>query len=227
MPYIPPLAKLFGRSPFKPLRAHVMKVKETVDPLKQCMEAFCNEDFGEVERLAKTISTLEHECDIIKNDLREHLPRGLFMPVDRSDVLIFLKEQDTVADKAEDAAILMSVRNTKDIPEEIKKGLIDLTCMVVESVDALEAAALEITDLLESSFSKREVKKMLDIIHKIDDKEWEADKIGLKLVKDIYRHEDKMGCGTCHLLNISKVIGNIADHAENAGDRLRAMIARQ
>jgi len=226
MPYIPPLAKLFGKSPFKPLHMHVLKVKETVDLLKPAVRAFCNEDFKGVEKLAVEISSLEHECDTIKNDIREHLPKSLFMPVDRSDILIFLKEQDTVADMAEDAAILMTVRKTKGMPKDIKDGLIRLTDKVVDAVDALEVAASEITDLLESSFSKKEVNKMLEIIHKIDDEEWISDKIGLKLIKDIYIHEDELGHGVSHLLHISDVLGDVADYAENAGDRLRAMIAR-
>lgn len=225
MTYIPPLAKLFGKSPFKPLHLHVLKVKETVDLLKPAVRAFCNEDFKEVERLADEISRLEHECDIIKNDIREHLPRSLFMPVERSDILIFLKEQDTVADKAEDAAILMTVRKTKDLPKDVKTGLMELTERVVAAVDALEIAASEITNLLESSFSKKETKNMLDIIHRIDDEEWASDKIGLTLIKDIYRHEDELGHGVSHIAHIADIIGDIADSAENAGDRLRAMMA--
>ncbi len=226
MAYLPPIAKLFGKSPFKPLHLHVLKVKETADLLKPAVRAFCDEDFTEVERFAVRISGLEHECDIIKNDIREHLPKGLFMPIDRSDVLTFLKEQDTVADKAEDVAILMSVRKTRNIPEDIKTGLIELADKVVEAVDALEIAASEITDLLESSFSEREVNKMLSVIHKIDDAEWASDKIGLKLIKDIYIHEDDLGHGVSHLLHISDVLGDVADYAENAGNRLRVMIAR-
>ena len=226
MAYLPPLAKLFGKSPFKPIHMHVLKVKETVDLLKPAIEAFCNEEFDEVDRLAEEISKLEHECDIIKNDIREHLPKSIFMPIDRSDLLIFLKDQDTVADKAEDAVILMSVRQTKNIPDDLKKQLIELTGKVVDAVDALEIAASEISDLLESSFSKKEINKMLDIIHKIDDEEWASDKIGLELVKTLYQHEDELGHGVSHLMHIADVIGDVADYAENAGDRLRVMIAK-
>ncbi len=226
MSHLPVIGKLFGASPFKKIQTHVEKVKDTTTLLKPAIRAFCDEDFTEVERLASEISNLEHECDIIKNDIREHLPKNLFLPVDRSDLLIFLKDQDTVADKAEDAAILMTVRQTRGIPSDIKKELIELTDKVVEAVVALEIATTEIADLLESSFSKREVQRMLKIIHNIDQKEWESDKIGLQLIKDIYVHEDKLGHGITHISHLADIIGDIADYAENAGDRLRAMTAR-
>jgi hypothetical protein len=33
--------------------------------------------------------------------------------------------------------------------------------------------------------------------------------------------------GIFHLVRLSEIIGSIADHAENAGDMMRAMIARK
>ncbi len=226
MVYIPPIFRIFGKSPFEPLCMHISKVKETVDLLKPAVEAFFDEDFKKVQKLAGEISNLEHECDIIKNDIRSHLPKGILMPVDRGDLLRFLKEQDSMADTAEDVAIIMTLREIRGIPKEIKEGFIKLTDKVVESADAIEVAASEINELIESSFSRIEINKIMRIIHKIDEKEWEADRIGIELVKGIYRHEDKLKFKTCYLKELSYRIGEIADHAENVGDHLRVMMAR-
>ncbi|OYT55008.1 MAG: TIGR00153 family protein [Candidatus Altiarchaeales archaeon ex4484_2] len=226
MPYIPPILKVFGKSPFKPLHMHIKKVRETVDLLTPAVEAFCSEDFDRVDELAKDISNLEHECDIIKNDIREHLPRSILMPVNRGDLLRFLKEQDAMADTAEDVAVIMTFRRVENMPQEIKENFIKLTEKVVESVDALEIAALEIDELLESSFSRVETEKILRIVHKVDEKEWEADRIGITLVKSIYANEENLKFKTCYLKDLAGKLGEIADHAENAGDRMRVMMAR-
>ena len=50
-----------------------------------------------MEDLARQISKQEHEADIIKNEIRNHLPKSIFLPVSRSDTLSFLKEQDAIA----------------------------------------------------------------------------------------------------------------------------------
>lgn len=226
MPYIPPILKVFGRSPFKPLHMHIKKVKETVDLLTPAVEAFCNEDFERVEELARDISNLEHECDIIKNDIREHMPRGILMPLDRGDLLRFLKEQDAMADAAEDVGVIMTFRRVRGMPQEIKENFIKLTEKVVESVDALEIAALEIDELLESSFSRVKTEEILKIVHKVDEKEWEADRIGINLVKSIYANEETLQFKACYLKDLAGKLGRIADHAENAGDRLRVMMAK-
>ncbi len=226
MAYVPPILRIFVKSPFKPLDMHIGKVRETVDLLNPAMQAYCKEDFKEVQRLADEISTLEHECDIIKRDIRKSLPKSILMPVDRGDVLGFLKEQDAIADTAEDVAILLTMREIRNLPKDIKDKLIDLTAKVVESVDALEIASKEIDELIESSFSKIETEKIVKIIHKVDQKEWEADKIGVELVKSIYKHENRLKLKSIHLKELSTRLGEIADHAENAGDRIRIMMAR-
>lgn len=222
---LPPILRLFGQSPFKPLHLHVQRVQETVDLLKPIVKAFCEEDFDKLKELAEKTSKAEHDADVIKRDIREHLPKSIFMPVDRSDLLLFLKEQDSIADSAEDVAVLMTLRETRKIPEEIKEGLMELTDSVVATVDALEVVSLEVNKLLESYFSKKETKKIIGLIHKVDEMEWRSDKIGLNLAKTIYKHEKDLGLGVLYLNHISETLGSVADHAENTGDRLRTMIA--
>ena len=42
----------------------------------------------------------------MKRELRTHLPKGLFMPVDRRDVLDVLLRQDIIANQAKDIAAI-------------------------------------------------------------------------------------------------------------------------
>jgi len=227
MAYISPLVKLFGKSPFKPLHEHILKVNECVNQLKPLIEAFVDQDFKKVNEIAERISKLEHEADIIKNNIREHLPKTLFMPVDRCDILMFLKEQDTIADRAEDLARMLEVRETK-LPVELKEDVLRFTNKVIETVNALEVAAGELSEVIESSFGKHEISKVLKLIHNIDKKEWEADKLVLKLLRKLFEVENKLDpISVLHLERLIHTMDSVADHAENAGDRLRTMVARR
>lgn len=223
---VSPIYKLFGKSPFKPLHEHVLKVKECVDELKPLVEAFADQDFNKVNEIAEHISKLEHEADVIKNDIREHLPSTFLMPVERQDLLLFLKEQDTIADRAEDAARLLEVRNTH-LPFKMRGELIEFTSKVIEAVDALESAANQLSQVMESSFSDKEIQKVMNLIHDVDRREWEADKMVLELLKKLFRHEEKLDpVSVLHLERLIHTLDSVADHAENSGDRLRSMIAK-
>ena len=87
------IAELFGKSPFGPLVEHTNKVHQTVREVRPLVEAFLDEDYEEVELIYERISKLEHKADVIKREIRNHLPKSLFLPVDRGDMLKFLKEQ--------------------------------------------------------------------------------------------------------------------------------------
>ena len=77
------IKELFAKSPFGPLVEHTKKVHECVEMIRPLMEALVNEDYDEIRRLQDRISKLEYEADTIKHNVRDHLPRRYFMPVDR------------------------------------------------------------------------------------------------------------------------------------------------
>src|SRR5690606_7482771 len=101
---------LFAKSPFGPLAEHAHRVHETVVLIRPLVEAFIEGDWSRTQELYERISRLEHDADVLKNDIRDHLPKSLFLPVDRGDVLLFLREQDRVADSAEDLGVLLTMR---------------------------------------------------------------------------------------------------------------------
>ena len=222
-----PVGDLFGKTPYRPLHKHIQQVKECADQLRPLVEAFIAEDHKKVEEIANNISHLEHIADKTKTDIRIHLPRRLFMQVDRGDVLSFLKKQDTIADKAEDAAHLMQIRKTK-VPEEIRDDLLEFTDSVKSAVDALEVAYSELNRLLESSFGRKEHDKMLRLIKKVDHHEWKADELQLKMSKKLFEIEKKLDpLSVWFLIRIINEIDAVADYAEDSGDQLRTMIAKR
>jgi uncharacterized protein Yka (UPF0111/DUF47 family) len=55
--------------------------------------------------------------------------------------------------------------------------------------------------------------------------EHEADKREYALIKKIFKYE-KDPIAVQHLVKLTEIIGNIADHAENTADMMRAMLAK-
>lgn len=123
VPSINPILNLFGSSPIEPLQQHMAKVVECVNELPTLIEAACEGDLATVEVQQGRISTLENEADDLKHALRQHLPRSLFLPVDRRDLLEVLTTQDNIANCAKDIAGLVLGRKMR-FPEVIRSQMV-------------------------------------------------------------------------------------------------------
>lgn len=218
---------LFARSPFGPLSQHTERVHQTVMLLKPLFEAFIQGDWENTEQLYQQISKLEHKADVIKNEIRDHLPKSLFLPVDRGDVLLFLKEQDAIADRAEDLGVILTMRNTPT-PEGIRPQLMDFVEHIIKTSQLWFEAARELPTLQEASFTGPEVDKTLERIRDISDMEWEADKRQAAISKVLLQHEAELGGVSIYFwMQIFRLLGSVANHAENTADLLRLMLARR
>jgi predicted phosphate transport protein (TIGR00153 family) len=218
--------QLFGKSPFVLLVEHTRRVHRTVELIRPLFEAFLDEDWDRCEALYKKISKREHKADLEKNKIRDQLPRSIFLPVDRGDVLKYLKEQDSIADAAEDVAVLITIRKTP-CPEELKPLVLDFVDQVIRTSEELVAAGSVLTELVESRFGGPEVERVLTMVANVNDQEWEADKRQRALSRAIMEREDELDAISIVIwMRIITTLGAIANHAENTGDMLRMMLAR-
>jgi predicted phosphate transport protein (TIGR00153 family) len=222
-----PVQDTFRRkSPFEQLIEHMGKVRECIELLGDGIIRYYKGNYKGFSELAVKVSDLEHEADLIKSNLRNHLPSHLFMPVDKGKFLWALREQDAILDHADNLSRMLDMRHTK-IPKELQGVFIDHAKLVIKTVKAMEEAVCNIRDLVETSFVKREREQTKAFIHNVHDWEWEADKKKYEMTLGIYKLEKKLDpMDTYHLLKIADWVDDIADHAENVADWLRAMIAR-
>ena len=119
------LDKLFRKSPFVPIIEHAKKVYECDELINPVIKAWLREDWDEIERLRNEISRKENEADQLKIAIRNSLPKSLFYPVPRGDLLRILGNQDNIADAAEDLCVVLTLRKTK-IPESFDQYLSSL-----------------------------------------------------------------------------------------------------
>ena len=222
-----PVQDVFRRkTPFSQLLEHIEKVCQCMNILGEGLINYYKGDYKNFSKIAIKVSKLEHDADLIKSNIRNHLPTHLFMPVDKGKFLWALREQDAILDHAENLAIMLDMRHTK-IPKKIQGLFIDHVKLVVKTVEAMENAVCNIRDLIETSFVKREREQTKEFIYKVHEWEHKADKKKYEMTKEIYNLEKKLDpMDVYHLLKIADWVDDIADHAENVADWLRAMIAK-
>ena len=222
-----PVSDTFRRkSPFAQLLDHMGKVRECIDILGDGLIRYYEGDYKGFSDLAENVSKLEHEADLIKANLRNHLPTSLFMPVDKGKFMWALREQDAILDHAENLAAMLDMRHT-EIPKELQGLFYEHAKLVMKTVEAMENAVENIRDLVETSFVKREREQTKQLIRKVHEYEWKADQKKYELTKGIYKLEKKLDpMDVYHLLKIADWVDDIADHAENVADWLRSMIAK-
>lgn len=218
------ISKLFGKSPFEPLYQHMLKVKACVDLVRPLMDAFLKGEQEKVKDVAKKIFKAEHDADMVKKEIRSRLPKSILLPVARGDILRFLKEQDNIADSAEDLAALLILRKTT-VPEELKEKLKIFVDRVLKTYEVAMTVSSEIKLLAETSFGGEEAHKVMELIEQLKLKEWEADKAQMKVARKMFSIEKKLDPVSVMMwMHIFRELGTLANHAENAGDQMRLML---
>lgn len=215
------LARLFGRSPFAPLQTHMDKVAVCVHEVPLLFEAVKNKDYALVEIIAARTSKSEHDADLTKNDIRNHLPTGLFLPIARGSILEILSLQDNIADRAEDTAILLTFRNL-----EISSSWSELFFVFLEkSLETFEGVykiIKEMGQLLETSFGGSEAEKVCRMVEEVAYKEHETDVLQRTLLKKFFLNVDDLPAPSFYLwMKVIHEIASISDEAEKLANRVR------
>jgi uncharacterized protein len=221
-----PILDLFASSPMKPMQTHMLKVQECVGKLPEFFEAVFEQDWDKVDTLQKGIRALENEADELKKELRLHLPKGLFMPVERTDLLALLSSQDKIANKAKDIAGLITGRKMV-FPDSIRD---ELRAYLSRGIDAsLQAskAIQQLDELLETGFKGREVKIAEEMIVVLDEIENDVDVLQIKLRRKLFALEESLpAVNVIFMYKVLDWMGDLADTSQQVGARLELLLAR-
>lgn len=218
------IARLFGKSPFAPLQSHMEKVGSCISKLCEIMEAVFSGDQSSVETLVPILSKLEHEADLTKNDIRNHLPKSLFLPVDRSQILDILSLQDSIADKAEEIGNFLIIRPLTLIDHCMKeyKTLFDKN---IEAFWDTVKITKEMEKLLEASFGGIEAHRVKSMVDQTSYKEYESDILKHKLMKSFFGHSEDLSTPNFYLwMRIIEETGEIAHLSEKLAIRIRMVL---
>jgi len=219
------ISRLFGRSPFLALQNHMQVAVQCARQVPSLIDSLCRGNQEEVAATKDRIFELEEEADKIKNELRAHLPRSLFMPVDRRDLLEILVMQDSIADTAQDIAGLLVERHM-EVPPFMAETLKELTQRCVDACEQCSRVIGELDDLVQMGFRGKEADLVTEMIDELNSVEDETDELGQKLARILFSHEDELKPVSVMMwYQLIQWIGDLADYSEKVGDRLRLLIA--
>lgn len=219
-------SNLFGRSPIKPMQEHMAVAVKAATELVSFFEAVTANDWVKAGAIQQRIVQFENEADEIKKQLRLHLPKSLFLPVPRTDLLELLTMQDRIANKAKDVAGIMLGRKMS-IPASMKDQMLDFVRACVAAAEQALTAINELDELLETGFSGRELTVVEKMIQELDALEEKADELEIGVRTSLFAIEAQLPpVEVMFLYNIIDWVGDLANRAHDVGGRLQLLLAQ-
>ena len=218
------IAKLFGRSPFVPLQSHMNKVCACVDKIVEVFEALARGDYEQIDALAKVISQLEHEADEVKYDIQNHLPKRMFLPVDRGKLLDILGTQDSIADKCENIAVLLTLKRIS-MPDVLRETFKSYLQKNVEAYYTARDIIEQFDELVETRFGGVEAERVKKMVDDVAYKEHEVDLMQRDLLKILFSLDDRMSVSEFHVWNhIVRQVSELSNVSERLANRVRTTL---
>jgi len=219
------LANIFGSSPVRPLEKHVDIAFRCTRELNPFFAAVVKEDWKKAGKVRDKISKLEHEADDLKKKIRLHLPKSLFMPVPREDLLELLLVQDKMANRTKDVSGLV-VGRKMTIPPAIAKGFLEFVDRNVDAAKQARKSVRELDELFTTGFRGAEVALVEALIEELDLIETDTDDRQANLRSELFQIENELPpIDVMFLYRVIELTGEIADMAERVGRRLELLFS--
>lgn len=226
MPISNPLNSLFGQSPIKPMQEHMRKALSAAQLLVPFFEAAVAGDWTRAADIRQQIAALENEADDLKKHIRLRLPKSLFLPVPRTDLLELLTTQDKVANRAKDIAGLMLGRQMV-IPAEMAQDFLEYVTSAIDACQHAQTAIHELDELVEVGFAGRELALVESLIQRLDEAENKSDTLQIAVRARLFGLERNLfPVDVMFLYQIIDWIGDLADRAHGVGSKLQLLLAR-
>jgi hypothetical protein len=219
-------SKIFSRSPFTAMQEHMDIANECVHQLTPFFAAALQHDFVAAKKVYKDIRRLENKADVLKKKLRLQMPKGLFMPVARRDLLELLLVQDKAANQAKDVSGLITGRKM-EFPEPLAELLPAYVKRCEDACLQAKKVINELDELVETGFAGREVKVVASIINELDAIEKDTDRMQIKIRAALMKSEkDLPPVDVMFYYKVIEGIGEVADIAQRIGSRVELLLAK-
>ncbi|MCF6318784.1 MAG: TIGR00153 family protein [Proteobacteria bacterium] len=220
------IAEMLGKSPVHPIQKHIATAYECASLLPSVFVAANLNDWDKVESINEKIRHLENEADNQKLAVRSNLPKSLFMPVPRQDLLELVLVQDKIANHTKSISGMVKQRKIQ-IPDTIYSQFISFAELCIEAVKIAKISVHELDELYESGFRGAAVKLVQDLINDLDEIETKTDIKQSDLQQELFKIEKNMPpIDVMFLYKLIDKVGGIADTAERVGRRLELLLAK-
>ena len=219
------LANIFGSSPVRPLEKHIGIAFSCAKQLNGFFAAAIKGDWEKAAVFRGEIERLEHEADDLKKEIRLGLPKSLFMPVPREDLLELLLVQDKIANRTKDVSGIVLGRKLP-IPADIADQFLEFVDRNVDAAKQARKSVRELDELFTAGFRGAEVELVTALIDKLDQIETDTDDKQAALRAAVYAIEETLNpIDAVFLYQVIELTGEIADMAERVGRRLELLLS--
>jgi predicted phosphate transport protein (TIGR00153 family) len=219
------LANIFGSSPVQPLEKHIEIAYRCAKKLRPLFEAVIANDWDKAHEVRADIEALEHEADDVKKEIRLNMPKSLFMPVPREDLLELLLVQDKIANRTKDVSGVIIGRKMQ-IPESIAEKFVEFVDRNIDAAKQARKSVRELDELFTAGFRGAEVALLADMIEKLDRIETHTDEQQTILRGALFEIEKTLDpIDAVFLYDVISLTGEIADMAERVGRRLELLLS--
>ncbi|MFP4168342.1 MAG: DUF47 domain-containing protein [Desulfonatronovibrionaceae bacterium] len=215
---------LSPKSPMQGLVEHYDQISKCLDLVKEALECYVSGSgiCREFEELKQEIDKIENQADKIKRRVRNHLPKSLFMAVDKTLFLNYTTQQDNVMDEAQEALRWLGMRRI-NIPPTYQRAFISLLEEVSEAAAQLGPALKMTVGLVHGEHLDREgCKDKYRAVRLLREKVFKSKQ---QLISDIY-NSDMDFKDIYQLIHFVDSLNTMAKSCEQCAGTLRAMIAR-
>lgn len=219
------LANIFGSSPVRPLEKHVGITFRCAKQLHGFFAAAIKGNWEKAATIRSEIERLEHEADDLKKKIRLGLPKSLFMPVPREDLLELLLVQDKIANRTKDVSGIVMGRKMQ-IPAEISAQFLEFVDRNIDAAKQARKSVRELDELFTAGFRGAEVALVEGLIEELDRIETDTDDKQAALRGELFKIEDTLNpVDAMFMYQVIELTGEIADMAERVGRRLELLLS--
>lgn len=219
------LANIFGKSPVQPLEKHIDIAHRCAKQLPAFFAAAISGDWDKATAVRGEIESLEHKADDLKKNIRLNLPKSLFMPVPREDLLELLLVQDKIANRAKDVSGVVLGRKLQ-IPSAIAEQFLEFVDRNVDATKQARKSVRELDELFTTGFRGAEVDLVSGMIEELDRIETDTDDKQAALRGALFEIEKSLDpIDAMFMYQVIELTGEIADMAERVGRRLELLLS--
>jgi len=181
-------------------------------------------DWAAVEGSRSRIVENEQKADELKREIRATIPKSMFMPVPRADLLDLLLVQDQLANKARDISGLVVGRKI-EIPATIQTNFIAYAARNSDAANKAFDCVNELDELYETGFRGAEVSVVEQLLVELGNIENETDEMQTRIRFGLFEIEKELPpIDVMFLYRVIELVGEIGDLAERIGHRLELLL---
>ena len=220
------ILRIFAESPFSALQEHMDLGKQAAIALENFLTSASVSDWGKAQQYRQEIIDLEHASDDIKNQIRTHLPKSLFMSVSREDLLDLVYTMDGIPNTAKDISGIMIGRQM-EIPNQIAEQFSAFVKAAIRAAKQASAAIEKVDEVRRGGFSSSDADLLQDLVAELELLEHENDDLEAALRNDFFEIEkDFPAVDVMFLYDIFNRIGSLADISQTAGHILIRLVSK-